>query len=258
MVADPSDTVATVTRLPIPPGPWFAVRVVRTYSRAVGPARAVLTIIATYADDHGVAWPSLDTIADGSGLSVSTVQRAIRTLVDDLGELSVTRRGGGRGCSTRYRITISPPVDNPVGEPGKVVRVTPFTVEKGGQSDTLSDGKVVTQPAKGSQSDQGTTKELPREGGGFSDHCPAHVDNPAPPPCRGCMRTREANDAARSAAAKAEREAADRRRRDEAVASSAAGPRPSTGTPEWFHAQRMTQRAQPGTVRAADNEGINP
>lgn len=177
--------MGTVTPMPTSPGPYAALRAVRAHSGATGPPRGVLTVIATYADDEGVSWPSIDTIARDSGYSRSTVHRSIGALVES-GELIVTR-GGGRGISSRYRIPLSPsvetdvaPVDNPVVKGATVTR--------------LHNVNSVREPPKQCQGDTRTTKELPiGEGVTFPDHCGEHASVENPPPCRGCMRTRQAN-----------------------------------------------------------------
>src|SRR5918911_5044637 len=71
-------------------------------SRQSGGALLVLLAIADFADDAGVAFPSIRTLARKARLSGRQVQRVIAQLVQD-GELSV-EAGQGRGGSHRYRV----------------------------------------------------------------------------------------------------------------------------------------------------------
>ncbi len=66
-------------------------------------ARSVaLYIVTTHMNGHTEkAWPSYQTIADATGKSVKTIQRAIRELEDN--EWLDVRRGNGTGHNTEYR-----------------------------------------------------------------------------------------------------------------------------------------------------------
>lgn len=66
-------------------------------------ARSVaLYIVTTHMNGHTEkAWPSYQTIADATGKSVKTIQRAIRELEDK--EWLDVRRGNGTGHNTEYR-----------------------------------------------------------------------------------------------------------------------------------------------------------
>ena len=66
-------------------------------------ATAVLTRIAAYADEAGVAYPSLETLATETKSTERSVRRAISEL-RTLGVLSVTRRGFHR--SNAYAIHV--------------------------------------------------------------------------------------------------------------------------------------------------------
>ncbi len=77
---------------------------VRTHSKAKGSARALLNILADYANDEGLAWPTRETMANDTGLSERTVTRCLQTLCDD-GRLSIEENAvGGRGRVPIYRI----------------------------------------------------------------------------------------------------------------------------------------------------------
>ena len=62
--------------------------------------KAVLMSLADNANDHGVCWPSIDTICTRTCLGRSTVIRAIKWL-EDYGLLAAKRVSG---ASTRYQI----------------------------------------------------------------------------------------------------------------------------------------------------------
>jgi pyocin large subunit-like protein len=202
----------------VPTGPYAALRVVRECSTAAGPARSVLTILATYADDTGLAWPSLPTLCRDTGLSRSTVQRATQDLVT-AGELLIVELGSGRGRSTRYRIPLSTlvhkAVDNSPDGPIKGVTLTPFPKRNS-----------VTEADKGCHPDTRTTKEQPRGDARATVDaaCPVHNGMTDPPPCRRCKVAREAVEAADAARRKADtlaRRRADRDRADREAAARA-------------------------------------
>ena len=72
------------------------------HSTASGGSLLVLLAIADFADDNGVAWPAVDTLAIKARLTRRQVLRIIRSL-EARGELEV-RRGGGRGRVNHYRV----------------------------------------------------------------------------------------------------------------------------------------------------------
>lgn len=75
-------------------------------SKSRNGARLVMLAIADRADDNGLAWPSIDDIAQRTQLSPRAVQKGIANLVE-IGEIDV-ESGGGRHRSNRYRITPKP------------------------------------------------------------------------------------------------------------------------------------------------------
>lgn len=97
-----------------------AIGAVLRYSKARGNRRMVMVVIAECANhDGGGAYPSIETVADRSGVDKRTAQRAIRDLVD-LGELEVEEQAGPKGCNL-YRVTLSgddslPPRQPDVGD----------------------------------------------------------------------------------------------------------------------------------------------
>lgn len=68
---------------------------------------AVLSALATYADEHGVCWPSQSTLASKLKRSRPTINRILQRL-DDLGLVSIERRSGRDGArlSCRYRLRL--------------------------------------------------------------------------------------------------------------------------------------------------------
>lgn len=199
--------------------PLGAMHAVRARSRARGGARAVLLVIASYADPDGTgARPSVTTIAEAAGIAPRSVRRHVRAL-EELGELVVVERGTGRRAS-RYTITVDDPqrfphVDNP------------HRPQSGGRTpcppraDTMSPqgGQIVPRPFI----DRSVT-EGPRPTPSVA-RCARHRDDPTPPPCRACATAREAADAADAVTrSRARREAADRLRADLEAARSRAVP----------------------------------
>lgn len=83
-------------------------------------ARLVLTHLAVRANDEGIAWPSVATIAEGIAIPGWSVRHALRLLERQGLIEAVGGRSGGRR-STRYRIRLNPrdtPRDvNPRGVP---------------------------------------------------------------------------------------------------------------------------------------------
>ena len=80
---------------------------VRSSSKSHGSARTLLLVIASHVNpDTGWAWPSLETLARETAVTMQHVIRLIRSL-EALGELDV-RRGHGRGHTNFYRIREMP------------------------------------------------------------------------------------------------------------------------------------------------------
>jgi hypothetical protein len=181
------------------------IQLVRAHSRATGTPRAVLNVLASYADADGRnVWIGRGRLEEETGLSRSTCRRAIRAL-EELGELETLEVGTGRR-SSRYRLTLSTGGENPV-QTGTVPDREGVQSEPAGGSE---------RPREGVHSDpQPVVTGSDREGGAFPDHCPTHRDVEDPPPCRRCGQTREANAAARRSAALAAGEETRRRRLEE-------------------------------------------
>jgi hypothetical protein len=75
---------------------------VRKHSRAKGSAKFLLFALADYANDEGVCWPSVATLADYITVSERQCQRLL-TQLEELGEL-VVERGAGRSHASIYRL----------------------------------------------------------------------------------------------------------------------------------------------------------
>ena len=100
------------------PEGWAAIPRWLLYSKSVKPdAKLVYIVIQSHANAQGTAWPKHATIAEESGLSISTVQRAISQLVSlDLERVERRyRKGGGLGAN-RYAPSWTKPGDDAVDE----------------------------------------------------------------------------------------------------------------------------------------------
>ena len=98
-----------------------ALRTLLVQSRAEPGARFVLPTIALHVDDGGVAFPSVGTLSELTGISERQIRRHLRQL-EAGGELS-TKGSEGRYCN-KYRITMSSSRTRPP-EPGQGDRVEP-------------------------------------------------------------------------------------------------------------------------------------
>lgn len=78
--------------------------------------RILLLVLATYADANGKSFPSLDTLAVDTGMSVPRVRRAIER-AERLGWLTCDRSRDGHS-SNRYCVTPVPTDDRRVVDPG--------------------------------------------------------------------------------------------------------------------------------------------
>ena len=97
-----------------------------TYAQSLGlrgPAQSTAVVLASYADDQGVAWPSVATLMLGSGYSRSATQSGLRIL-EQLGIIEV-ERGVGRGNGNRYHLTLKVPSDEQIAALGVAWRPGP-------------------------------------------------------------------------------------------------------------------------------------
>ncbi len=75
-----------------------------------GNAKLVALALANYANDKGLAWPSVETLAKITGLSKRQIQR-ILPQIEKAGLLKITT-GGGRKRTHRYQFTTMENSDN--------------------------------------------------------------------------------------------------------------------------------------------------
>lgn len=96
--------------------------------------KLVLMALADAADDHGICWPSVATLATKCSISTRTVRRTLQTLI--ILELLVAEpryRPDGSCSSNRYRLQLrggdklSPAPDRDVTTPGRVRQGPPDT-----------------------------------------------------------------------------------------------------------------------------------
>lgn len=70
-----------------------------------GTVKMVLLALADHANEFHTCFPSLDTLVKETEFSISTVRRAIETLVDDLGLVAIERESS-QHRSTLYRLVV--------------------------------------------------------------------------------------------------------------------------------------------------------
>ena len=73
-------------------------------------SRWLLVVLADHADQSGLCWPSIATLAKRTGMGTSTVCRKLTMLED---AQLIIRHAGCEGRSTRYRL-IAPEQDTPI------------------------------------------------------------------------------------------------------------------------------------------------
>ena len=103
------------------------------WRQALTPAlKLVLMALADAADDQGVCWPSVSTLAKKCTVSTRTVQRSLRVLIHSGLLIAETRqRRDGSSTSNRYRLLIvggdnlSPPCETGDTRPGQGCRGDP-------------------------------------------------------------------------------------------------------------------------------------
>jgi len=133
--------------------------------------KLVLMALADAADDQGVCWPSVSTLATKCTVSTRTVQRSLRALIDSrLLIAEARRRRDGSSISNRYRLllaggdNLSPPHEIGDTRPGHGCRgdsdvpVTPGTTKR-----------IVIDPPLHGAGDEQPIDSVTVEGG--SGHC---------------------------------------------------------------------------------------
>lgn len=71
---------------------------------AMGQEIKTLLALSRFSNKHGVAWPSVKTMSEITGLNERTVRRHLRILARDGIMMKMSAGKGGRQCSTRYRL----------------------------------------------------------------------------------------------------------------------------------------------------------
>ncbi|WP_354141381.1 helix-turn-helix domain-containing protein [Bradyrhizobium sp. LB11.1] len=103
--------------------------------RVKPPARKLLLLVlATYADKHGICWPSQETLADDAGMSLDTIQRHTKKLKHG-GLLSITRPPKRRGQwqTFVYQLSMSTPEAGPQNAYQSQNADRPLRTKPGGQ-----------------------------------------------------------------------------------------------------------------------------
>lgn len=148
-----------------------------------GPAKPVLTALADFADEAGSCYPGHEQLALMTGLSLSTVARAIRRL-ESMQLLTREHRYDKRGYRTSDRFHLA------VG--AQVLPVTPPSRQSAYQADSLP-GTVTPPTGQSDGAKRTSSLEPPVEPSGGAQ-APA---TPAPPPIElspNCRRHPEGTD----------------------------------------------------------------
>ncbi len=74
------------------------------HSKAEGAALLILLAMADFANEDGICWPSITTLATRGRVHTRTAQRAVREL-EQLGEIVCTKRGSGSSPSV-YKVVV--------------------------------------------------------------------------------------------------------------------------------------------------------
>lgn len=143
-------------------------------------------ILGSYADPDGSrVRPGLEVLASVTGRSRSSIQRMMRTLVDELGLLELVARGGGRsgnGKASEYRLIVSSDLLDraEILPPNEVSEVTQVTSQSP-VDNSDSEVNMVT-----SQSDEAVPIERSKSGSearlrGQNELMRGHQSDPLPP-----------------------------------------------------------------------------
>lgn len=130
--------------------------------------KLVLMALSDAADDQGVCWPSVATLAKKCSVSTRTVRRSLRVLTDS-GMLiaEARRRGDGSSTSNRYRLLIaggdnlSPPRDAGDTRPGQGCQGAPDVPVTPGTTN-----RIVIEPPQPGAGDGRPMDSATVEGGG--------------------------------------------------------------------------------------------
>lgn len=164
--------------------------------KLTGPAKPVLVALADMADEAATCYPGQDRLAEMTGLSLSTVSRALRRL-EALGLLVREHRYGAHGYRTsdRYRLQLT--VDLPESLP-----VTVPTRQRALQAVSTRLPVTVHTPTGHSDGAEENHQTEPLEepsGGKPSPFCPKHMPNgPDGRSCRRCADAKRAYEYAKA------------------------------------------------------------
>lgn len=117
----------------------------------------VLLALADWADDNGVCWPAMSTLADKARISERSAQRACRSLVEK-GLLAIEDNAGPKGAN-RYRVATEKPAAPATTSCGGGDNLTPPAAAPGG--DTADTGGVTPVTPGGDTGDTRTVIEPP-------------------------------------------------------------------------------------------------
>lgn len=135
---------------------------VRKHSTAKGSARALLNVLADYANDDGFAWPGRGVLASDTGMSERNVTRCLQKLCDE-GHLEISENGsGGRGRIPVYRIVLPEAKRVTSCHPLDEERVT--SVQLKGDKLSVKGDKSVAIPSYARYEPQEPKEEPKREG----------------------------------------------------------------------------------------------
>lgn len=93
---------------------WQATAWAERQSTGSAARKVLLLVLANYADEQGICWPSQETLAKGTEQSVDTVQRQLRKLAE-MGLIEIVKRplGRGRWSGRTYRLNMLPKPTEP-------------------------------------------------------------------------------------------------------------------------------------------------
>lgn len=98
---------------------------VQDHSKAAGADFTLLLVMARWADDDGICWPSIPSLAKCCHVSERSIQATIARLIAT-GELKLLERGGGSHDDTnKYQIVCALPAARPVKSTAPVKRTAP-------------------------------------------------------------------------------------------------------------------------------------
>ena len=72
---------------------WQILRSVMENNDVGGAAKLVALVLANYANEKGLAWPSIESLAEKTGLSTRQIQRLVPQ-IEKAGLLRITTGGG--------------------------------------------------------------------------------------------------------------------------------------------------------------------